>query len=316
MNRLLLILIVFGILSCGKDDGPVTNDELTITAWLDSANITSFSSDDNGIFYYSEVENPGGASVGGGDVVAIYYRLFDLEDNLLASRVRGSEDSLIFKHGVSAAYPVGMDIGVGYMRQGEVYSFLIPPSSAYQDLTSGAIASDQIVRLELELVGVFNENDLFSQEVTDIDDYITTNDLNNTTDNPLDPVEILSSGVGYKRLSAGNGNAPAANDTIVVDYTGIFLDGSGAFDSRSGFQWVFGSNSPRELLSGFEEGVAQMQPGENALVFIPSNEGYRESALVVPASITGDLIADEIIPEYVNRVPPYKTLIFNITRVR
>ena len=58
-----------------------------------------------------------------------------------------------------------------------------------------------------------------------------------------------------------------------------------------------------------------MQEGENALFFIPSSEGYRESALVIPSSAAANLVINEVIPEYVTQVPPYQTLLFDITRV-
>lgn len=315
MNKLLVISFCFLLLACGKDDIVVTDTDTTIAAWLDSAGVTTATRDDNGIYVIPEVTNGSGSVVVSSGVVAIYYNLYDLDSNLVAQHQSANGDSLIFKHGASAVYPIGLDVGVGYMRVGETYSFILPPAYAYSDLTSGGLDEDGIYWLQVEVVGLFNEDDLFTQEITDITDYVTTNKIDSLPINPVDSTVFFTSGIGYKRKSIGSGTQPLNGDTIIVDYQGSFLDGSGNFDSKSAFQWIYGSNQPRELLAGFEFGVTQMQTGEDALLFIPSSQGYRESALVVPASITDDLIIDAVVPDYVAKVPPYKTLIFDITRV-
>ena len=314
MNKILLIVYALLLISCKKEETPVADTDAIITSWLDDAGISTASRDDSGIYYYPEATNPAGALVSSGNVVAIYYSLFNLDNTLIASHQSSDGDSLIFKHGVAAVYPLGLDIGVGYMRLGETYSFLLPPVMAFGGLTSGALEEDQIYRLVVNVVALHNENDLFAQELLNIQQYIDDNMLDDLTLNPLDPTDFFPSGIAYKRLIAGNGTLPLIEDTIIVNYYGRFLDDSG-FDSRSGFEWIYGSNSPRELLSGFEFGVSLMQTGERALLFIPSSEAYRESALVIPQYIAGDLIEDDIIPDYVGRVPAYKTLIFDITRV-
>ena len=58
-----------------------------------------------------------------------------------------------------------------------------------------------------------------------------------------------------------------------------------------------------------------MQTNEQALIFIPSSQGYRESATVIPDFIEDDLVVDGIIPDYVTSVGPYQTLLFELTRV-
>ena len=168
--------------------------------------------------------------------------------------------------------------------------------------------------LQVEVAAIHNELNLFRQDTIDIEDYITTNKLDSLPLNPVDSTIFFPSGIAYKRTRVGASPLPLNGDTIIVDYTGTFLDG-GTFDSRMGFEWIYGSNEPRELLSGFEFGTSQMQENESGLLFIPSSQGYRESALVIPNFIVNDLIIDDVIPDYVAKVPPYKTLIFDITRL-
>ncbi len=314
MSRVLTIFILFVFLiSCGKDDVVITAVDDEIQAWLDTMNIVA-TRDDSGIYFYEEMGNTSGSRPGDGSVVAIYYTLSDLNGNTIASYQRGNGDSLLFKLGASAVFPVGVNTCVSLMRLGETYNFVLPPGQAYQQLTSGAINASLIALLQIELVGIHNEGDLFAQETVDIQSYIDANFLDSLAINPLDSTELFpASGIVYKRQRAGSGALPLNGDTIIVNYNGRFINDTG-FDSESDFEWIFGSNQPRQLLSGFEFGVSLMQQGEEALIMLPSSQGYRESALVIPNSITGDLIQDAIIPDYVATVPPYRTLLFEITR--
>lgn len=308
-----IVILSLGILvsSCGNDDVVRTSSDSSIQAWLDTMNITATRDDNTGIYYYADVTNAAGAQAAPGSVAAIYYTLSDLNGNTIAQYQRGSGDSLLCKVGASAIYPIGADFGIGLMRVGEVYNFILPPGQGYQDLTSGAISPNLIALLQIELTAVHTEAALVAQELTAIDAYIASNNLNN----PPDPVvQFPASGISLKRLQAGTGSLPLNGDTIVVDYTGRFIDDT-SFGSDTGFQWIYGSGNPRELLTGFEFGVSQMQEGERSLVFIPSSQAYRESALVIPQSIDNDLVADGIIPDYVTRIPPYRTLLFEINRV-
>ena len=312
-----MILFLVGVMvaGCGSDDGTVTDASVEIQAWLDDEGITSFSvNDGTGIHFYPEVENAGGVAVSSGLVAAIYYTLFDLDNNVIASHQRSDGDSLLVKHDVSAVYPIGLDYGLSVMRVGETYSFLLPPSQAFSQIVSGALSATRSYRLQVQVVGLFNENDLFAQELIDIDQYITDNNLNDTIANPLDQVEQFGSGISYKRIVEGAGPLPINGDTIIVNYDGTFLNGN-LFDRQSGFQWSFGSDQPRALIPGFEFGISLMQPQERALLIIPSSQAYRESALVIPSFVVNELIDEEVVPDYVADIPPYRTLIFDITRV-
>jgi len=301
------------LLSCGKDDIVVTDVDITITAWLDTMNVDSATFDASGIYYYPIVENLTGTAIATESVVSIYYTLSDLNGNVIASHQNSDGDSLTLKQGVSAVYPVGLDMGLSFMREGEIYHIILPPSLGYQDLTSGAIDRNLISLFEVEVVAVQNEATVFAQELVDIDNYIFSQNLNDTITNPVNSVISYVSGVSYKRLSKGFGPLALNGETIILSYTGTFLDNT-AFDSKNNFEFVYGSVEPRLLIPGFEFGLSLMQPIERALFMIPSSQGYRESALVVPASITGDLINDAIIPDYVLRIAPYTTLVFDIIR--
>mgnify|MGYP001799880145 CR=1 FL=1 len=227
------------LIGCKNDDSVSTSSDDTIVAWLDSMNISASRDDNTGIYYYPDSLNPAGTQASSGSVAAIYYTLYDLNDNVIASYQRTTGDSILFKIGASAVYPVGIDAVISVMRVGETYNFNLPPEQAYRDLTSGAINPLLIARLQVALVGLSQEADLFAQESVDIQQYIDDNLLDDLTINPLDSTELFpASGIVYKRRSAGVGPLPLNGDTIIVNYTGRFINDQ-QFTSRNGFEWYY-----------------------------------------------------------------------------
>ncbi len=313
MRKISVVGLIILLLSCSKDDAALTAVDATILDFLATTNVDSATADASGIYYYSIVENPTGTAVGTESVVSIYYTLSDLGGNLIASYQRADGDSLTLKQGVSAVYPVGLDLGLAFMREGETFNIIVPPSLGYQDLTSGAIDPNLISLLQVEVVNVQDESSVFAQEATDITNYIASQNLNDTIANPLNTVTTFTSGVAYKRIAKGFGPLAVNGETIVLNYDAFYLDNT-TFDSKANFEYVLGSNEPRPLVPGFEFGLTIMQPNEQALFIVPSSQGYRESALVIPSSIISDLIEDAIIPDYVLNVPPYTTIAFDVIR--
>lgn len=314
MKRILIPFLFIVLLSCKNDDIKVTSIDDQITTWLDSMSISA-TRDDSGIYYYSETENPTASAIVTGDVVAIYYVLSDLEGNTIASHQRADGDSLIFKIGVSSVYPVGVDVAVAKMKIGETFNFILPPTQAYGGLTSGAINSKLIAHLKIEVVGIESEANIFVQEISDIDAYISDQNLNDTISNPLNSVkQFLASGISTKRLVAGIGPQPLNGDTIVLDYLVKTISGT-ELDSGDGFEFYFGTDNPSALIPGFEFGVSMMQDGERSLFMIPSSQAYIQSALVIPSFIAPDLVDDTILPDYAVKVEPYTTLIIEVNRV-
>lgn len=313
MRKIWACVILLGtLLSCGKDDVVLTDVDTAIETWLSDRSITA-TRDDSGLYYFPTSSNALGAAITASSVVSIYYTLSDLEGNVIASHQRSDGDSLTLKQGVSAVYPIGLDLGLRFMREGEQFSIIVPPSLGYEDLSSGAISTAAISLFEVEVVSVQSESAIFAQEQIDIDNYITTENLNDTVTNPYNRVVRYASGVATKRVSKGFGPIPINGEEVILDYTAQFLDKT-IFDSKTNFSFVFGSSEPRLLIPGFEFGVSLMQPVETSTIIIPSSQGYLESALVIPAFITDALIEDAIVPAYVASVPPYSTLVFTVTR--
>lgn len=106
-----------------------------------------------------------------------------------------------------------------------------------------------------------------------------------------DGVVTTDSGLQYEILEAGEGEAPAPTDTVVVHYTGTLIDGTEFDSSRSRGQPArFKLNG---VIKGWTEGLQVLKPGGRAKLYIPADLAY------------GDRGAGQLIG-------PNETLIFDV----
>ena len=85
-------------------------------------------------------------------------------------------------------------------------------------------------------------------------------------------VKTTESGLQYEVLAEGNGEKPAASDTVVVHYTGSLIDGT-VFDSsvERGTPATFGVT---QVIPGWVEALQLMQVGAKWRLYIPSDLAY------------------------------------------
>jgi len=85
-------------------------------------------------------------------------------------------------------------------------------------------------------------------------------------------ITVTASGLQYEVLAAGNGQKPAAEDTVRVHYVGTLLDGS-TFDSSidRGEPAEFGVN---QVIPGWTEALQLMPVGSKYKLYIPSAIAY------------------------------------------
>jgi FKBP-type peptidyl-prolyl cis-trans isomerase FklB len=89
-----------------------------------------------------------------------------------------------------------------------------------------------------------------------------------------DGVIELESGLQYKVIKKGEGDKPAAEDTVIVHYRGTLLDGT-EFDSS------YSRGEPAEIniarvIQGWQEALQLMPVGSNWQLAIPSDLAYGE----------------------------------------
>ncbi|MBM6551071.1 FKBP-type peptidyl-prolyl cis-trans isomerase [Marinomonas ostreistagni] len=87
-----------------------------------------------------------------------------------------------------------------------------------------------------------------------------------------DGVKVTDSGLMYKVIEEGDGDKPAAEDTVTVNYEGKLVDGT-VFDSsyERGEATTFPLN---QVIPGWTEGVQLMSEGATYEFYIPSELAY------------------------------------------
>ncbi len=93
-----------------------------------------------------------------------------------------------------------------------------------------------------------------------------------TENKAKDGITTLESGVQYQVVEEGSGDKPAAEDTVVVHYTGRLLDGT-VFDSsvERGTPAEFGVGA---VIKGWQEALQLMPTGSKWRVWIPAALAY------------------------------------------
>jgi len=106
------------------------------------------------------------------------------------------------------------------------------------------------------------------------------------------------SGLVYKILKQGNGQKPADGSQVLIDYSGYLESNAFLFDSSIAqvakdmgnyipqknaagaykpIPFTIGTKSG--MIPGFIEGLEKMNPGDKAIIFIPSHLGYGERGM-------------------------------------
>ena len=83
----------------------------------------------------------------------------------------------------------------------------------------------------------------------------------------------LPSGLYYIETGAGKGNHPKTGQSCSVNYTGKLLNGT-VFDSSEGREPFSFSLGARQVIAGWDEGIALMKKTGKAILIVPSHLGY------------------------------------------
>lgn len=82
-------------------------------------------------------------------------------------------------------------------------------------------------------------------------------------------IKVLPSGLAYKVIKEGTGEAVGQSGSAKVKYTGKLIDGK-VFDSNSDGVVM----NPKRVVPGFGEGLAMMKDGSQYVLYIPGNLAY------------------------------------------
>lgn len=108
-------------------------------------------------------------------------------------------------------------------------------------------------------------------------------------------IDTTNSGVYYVMHETGEGSLVEPYDTVVIEYSGYFTDGT-LFDTSSNAspdgKWEF-VYMEQSLIQGFNDGLAVMRKGAEVELIIPSSLAYGASG-------------------YPPVIGPYQTLVFGV----
>lgn len=268
----LLGLLTAGLLTtaCHKDDNTATPDysaadDATITKYLASNSITTAQKQTSGLYYVPLVTNAAATKPAAGNTVSVLYTGKLLDGTTFDASSMHNNVPISFKLGGGQVIP-GFDEGVSLMHVGDSAVFVIPSGLAYGTSGSGStIPANAVVRFNVKLVDV---NFVLTDDKL-IRNYLALNSITNA--------QKQASGLYFVPGVTNATVATTPGKTVSVLYTGKLLDGT-VFDASSQhnntpLQFVVGA-TPKQVIPGFDEGIALMHKGDKATLLIPSNLAY------------------------------------------
>lgn len=85
-----------------------------------------------------------------------------------------------------------------------------------------------------------------------------------------------ASGLIYLITKKGTGAQAKAGDTVSVHYTGTLTDGTKFDSSRDRGEPIEFALGQGRVIKGWDEGIAKMKVGDQAILVIPPSIGYGE----------------------------------------
>jgi peptidylprolyl isomerase len=216
---------------------------------------------------YRDIEEGKGDKPKDEEVCVVHYTGWLWVNDAKGKKFDSSKD-----RGVPFAFPLGQhkviagwDEGVASMKVGGKRELIIPPKLGYGAREiPGVIPANSTLFFEVELLDKFNKTE---------------------------------TGLQYRDTKVGTGETPKAGQTCVMHYTGWLWHNPGKgkkFDSSrdngpppNGTPFPFRLGA-REVIAGWDEGVASMKVGGKRELIIPPNLGYGAtgSSGVIPPNAT------------------------------
>lgn len=206
------------------------------------------------------------------------------------------EDSTIFDNSLTRGVPIefplgqgrvirGWDEGIAMLKTGEKAKFLIPPALGYGANARTNIPANSTLIFDVELVAITAKG----ARLWDV----TGKDTLNTP-----------SGLQYIIVSEGTGIRVEKGMKTKVHYSGYLLNGDkfdSSVDRGQPYEVTVGK---RQVIAGWEEGLALLKVGDKARLIIPYQLAYGEAgrAPVIPPKAT--LLFDIEIVDAVVVEPP------------
>jgi len=212
------------------------------------------------------LESAQGATPHKGDRVSVHYTGRLLDSTVFDSSVdRGVPFEFVLGQGQVIR---GWDEGVAMLKVGEKARLTIPSELGYGERAMGKIPAHATLVFDVELLGI--SPGARAWDVTG-KDTITT-----------------PTGLKYIMVSSGTGIQAANGMKVKVHYTGYLLNGEKFDSSVDRGQPIEITLGKRQVIPGWEEGLAKLKVGDRARLIIPHQLAYGEAgrAPIIPPSAT------------------------------
>lgn len=215
------------------------------------------------------VEKQGdGPAVKAGDVVRVHYTGQLLDGKVFDSSVERG-DPLEFPIGQGRVIR-GWDEGIPMFNVGGKGTLFIPSELGYGARSiPGAIPANSVLVFDIEVIDAFDpaekaKRDQAAGEAA-VKAYVEAQGLK---------TQVTESGLHYVIDAQGSGVQAEAGKTVFVHYTGRFTDGN-VFDSsvERGEPLSFPLGQ-RQVIAGWDEGIALFKKGGKGTLIIPPHLGY------------------------------------------
>ncbi|TLU64699.1 FKBP-type peptidyl-prolyl cis-trans isomerase [Thalassotalea litorea] len=190
------------------------------------------------------------------------------------------------------AYAIGSSMG-GYLsktlKEQQDYGFNLDRDLIIQGLSESLAGNSQLTQEEVEKTLMAFEQEVRAkqeeQAKLESDKNLTEGQAFMAENAKTEGVEVTESGLQYQVLTEGEGDKPAATDTVKVHYKGTLINGE-EFDSS------YSRGEPIEfplnrVIKGWTEGVQLMNVGSKYKFVIPSELAYGPNGTgPIPANST------------------------------
>ncbi len=257
------------ISGCSKDENPVNvdysaTDDALIKSYLTTNSITTAQRQASGLYFVPTVTNATATKVTVGKNVSFLYTGTMLNGSVFTTSGQDVSKAASFVLGGSNVI-TGLQEGISLMHLGDKATLLIPSGLAFGPAGNGStVPANTVVRFDVEVIDL----DFAATDDAIIKKYIA--------DNNITGAQKQASGLYYVPTATNaTGVQATANKSVSVLYTGKLLNGT-TFDATSQrgnapFTFTLGT---KQVIPGWDEGIALMRKGEKATLLIPSALGY------------------------------------------
>ena len=142
----------------------------------------------------------------------------------------------------------------------------VPPSLNPDGFITFCIgASNIMTQEEMQAEAMAKSEEQLQKDIEIIDQYLAENNID---------AQSTDSGLRYVIDVEGEGAYPTPGNNVSVHYTGTLLDGTkfdSSFDRNEPFEFSIGR---RQVIPGWDEGIALLKTGGKGTLYIPSSLAY------------------------------------------